>query len=290
MEEPLDIAQLQAEIQAKFPVALAQLVVFRRQYLQRLENKHLAWPSEQLLAIYDVQRWIYGFVTNPWHAKSRTRQDTEVLIELVKRIEHALIDAEEADVFDPLVELCAELCAHRRLPAAEAAQQDVWAMYEISATFDMTEDASSIKLFEKPRVLSASGCSGYRTWQAALALAQRIAVDWIPKNLLLGKKVLELGAGTGLLSFLCASADGVERVVATDGDDDAVRRLFVSDTATASGKSDRSPLMDFGVYRWAEPFEGTVLERGPFDVVLAADVVRISGSGIGIQRLVFIAY
>lgn len=114
-----------------------------------------------------------------------------------------------------------------------------------------------------------------------MALAQFAHRDWLIQGKLAGKSVLELGAGTGLLSFACAeSANPALRVLATDGDATAVRRL---DDSIA--RIEKSPIQlvqggggfTAGVYRWGDALEGTVigdeLENGAIDLVVGADIV-----------------
>lgn len=270
-----ELRNLQSRIRQHFPAGEQQLVRFRRQYLQKLDLKHITFPPAELLQLYDVQRWIHEFVRDPPADEHRPKSDHNILNELVKRIEDAVKDAEEPDVFDPLVELAAELCMQPRLPALEAVQRDVWVSYEAPGDEDMLRQ-ESIKLLEKPQVLAATGCTGYRTWQAALALATRITAEWLPASKLVGKRVLELGAGTGLLSFVCAKYGEADLVVATDGAQDAVERLKLTSEINGLAKTGKST---YGIYWWGEPFEGTAigeaLDTGrPFDIVLAADVVR----------------
>ena len=128
MEPPLDLAGLQHRLREHFPDAEHQLVVFRRQFFQRIDVKHINWPAAELLRMYDVQRWIFSLTQDRWHSEVRTRQDYDVLAELVKRIEVAVQEAEEPDVYDPIVELCAELCMTVGRSALEAAQTNVWAV------------------------------------------------------------------------------------------------------------------------------------------------------------------
>lgn len=273
-----ELKALQVRVRHDSPSGEQQLVIFRRQYLQKLDLKHITFPSRELLQIYDVQRWMHSFMSNPpadefdeFHPKS----DHDILNELVKRIEKAVSDAEEPDIYDPLVEFAAELCIQQRRPLTEAAQCDVWVSYECPGPADMLDNSRRIKLLEKPQLLAAVGCTGYRTWQAALALANKIATDWLPESRLKGKRVLELGAGTGLLSLLCAKEGDAQLVVGTDGALDAIERLKLADYVNGFCGLKKS---SYGVYWWGETFEGTVIGEAlddgrPFDFVIASDVV-----------------
>jgi 2-polyprenyl-3-methyl-5-hydroxy-6-metoxy-1,4-benzoquinol methylase len=272
---PGDLIGLQTRIRRDYPQGERQLVLFRRQYLQKLDIKHITFPPRELLQLYDVQRWIYTFVRDPPADEYRPKSDHDILNELVKLIEEAVKDAEEPDVDDTLVELAAELCIQPRLNMTEAAQRDVWVSYEGPWPANMLKNDRSIKLLEKPRLLAATGFTGFRTWEAAIALASYIATEWLPKGKLAGKRVLELGAGTGLISFLCAKEGDVKFVVATDGAQDAIERL--EHAGEVNGLQDIGKI-SYGHYYWGETFEGTVIaetfDAGQvFDIVLGADIV-----------------
>lgn len=239
--------------------------------------KHITWPSAGLLAIYDVQRWIYGLTTDQWHSLSRTRQDYDVLAELVKRIEAAVKDAEEPDVYDPLVELCAELCMTVRRSALETAQTDVWVTYSLPSPPNLLREQTMVRVLEKPKLLAAGGNTGYRTWPAALALSSVIATQWLSQGLLSGKRVLELGAGPGLVSFVCATG-GAEYVLATDLDEEVLRRFTLSKEVNYPNLSAAEPpRISCRMYEWATPLEvlvgGGQPQHDRLDIVLGADVV-----------------
>ena len=77
-----------------------------------------------------------------------------------------------------------------------------------------------------------------------------------------GARVLELGCGLGLPSVAAALAGG--RVLATDWSEQAVEMVRLN--AARNGAT-----LDALVCRWEEPAE--LLARGPWDLVLAADVL-----------------
>lgn len=266
-----DIHALQTHLLHKLPHGEHELVRFRRQYLQKLPLKYITFPSSELLQLYDVHRYLYSFLCDPPAPEYRPKLDTDVLAELVKRIESAVADAAEPDIYDPLVELAAELCLRPRLPITEAAQRDVWVTYETPTEADILDETRGIKLLEKPQILAVTGCTGYSTWQASLTLATEL-VTWNRQDKLKGKRVLELGSGTGLLSFLCAMQSDVELVVGTDGDSIAVERLNVAAEINGLHGSDK---ISFGVYAWGDDLSG-VVGKTSFDIVMGADVVSIA--------------
>jgi predicted nicotinamide N-methyase len=94
-------------------------------------------------------------------------------------------------------------------------------------------------------------------WASGKALAQAVA-----ERDLAGLRVVELGCGLALPSF--AAALGGARVLATDWSVDAV------ELARENARRNHIEL-DTSVVRWSEP--GPLVERAPWDLVLAADVL-----------------
>jgi predicted nicotinamide N-methyase len=94
-------------------------------------------------------------------------------------------------------------------------------------------------------------------WRSGVALARELdgaALD--------GLRVVELGCGLGLPSIAAARAGA--SVLATDADPEALELL--ARNARANGVSVETAQAD-----WANP--GELVERGPFDLALAADVL-----------------
>ena len=94
-------------------------------------------------------------------------------------------------------------------------------------------------------------------WRSGVALAREL--DGEP---LRGLRVVELGCGLGAPSLAAARAGAV--VLATDEAPEALE--LVARSAQANGLQ-----VDTAVAGWAAP--GELLERAPFDLVLAADVL-----------------
>lgn len=75
------------------------------------------------------------------------------------------------------------------------------------------------KIPETPRLIS-HGSTGHRTWEASLYLCQYLfKQNWLPR----ANKILEIGAGTGLISTALALAG--HQVISTDGDPTVVQQL-----------------------------------------------------------------
>ena len=96
-------------------------------------------------------------------------------------------------------------------------------------------------------------------WPSGLTLAEAVA-----GRSLGGRRVLELGCGLGLPSLAAAAAGG--RVLATDSSPDAV--VFAAHNLALNELEGEAAQAD-----WREP--GALLEGGPWDLVLAADVLYL---------------
>jgi predicted nicotinamide N-methyase len=94
-------------------------------------------------------------------------------------------------------------------------------------------------------------------WPSGVALARRVA-----GRSLRGARVLELGCGLGLPSLAAALAGG--RVLATDWSPQAIELL--EENAERNGAAVETALVE-----WARP--DAIVERAPWDLVLAADVL-----------------
>jgi predicted nicotinamide N-methyase len=94
-------------------------------------------------------------------------------------------------------------------------------------------------------------------WPSGVALAQEVS-----KRSVEGLGVAELGSGLGLPSL--AAALGGARVLATDWSPDAIDLL--GRNAARNGAD-----LELLVCSWSEP--APLVSRGPFDLVLAADVL-----------------
>ena len=94
-------------------------------------------------------------------------------------------------------------------------------------------------------------------WRSGVALARELDGEDLA-----GKRVVELGCGLAVPSI--AAARGGAEVIATDGDIDAL--ALVRRNAEANDVRVETAAVD-----WADPDE--LVERGPFDLALASDVL-----------------
>jgi predicted nicotinamide N-methyase len=161
---------------------------------------------------------------------------------------------------------------------ADSAQQKAFVTYSYPhSTDDSNSHERTVTLLEARSVISSSGTTGLRTWEAALLLGFYL-VSETGRASIHGKRLFELGAGTGMLSILCAKHLGVAGVVATDGDEavvDAIKtNLFLNglDADDTTGCQVRTAAL-----KWGYRIDGTTFTEdygmAVPDIVVGADVV-----------------
>lgn len=138
------------------------------------------------------------------------------------------------------------------------------------------QEEPTIILLERRHLISGSRTTGFRTWEAALHLGSYLLT---PEGsaLIRNKSVLELGAGTGFLSILCAKHLQAKHVTATDGDEGVVEALREN---LFFNELDNDSKVLTSILRWGHGIKGTWVEEDceawPYDVVLGADIVSWS--------------
>lgn len=157
------------------------------------------------------------------------------------------------------------------LPAASvAAQQKSYVTYTSPCT---SISKMQITLLESPALLAQAGTTGFRTWEAALYLASFLSSAAGKRYYTCRSNILELGAGTGLISIMCAKYFGVSSVLATDGSNEVIRDLNsnISINGLQTGKIKSSTL------HWGHALIGgapdSCLGGKDYNLVLGADVV-----------------
>ena len=162
-------------------------------------------------------------------------------------------------------------------PASDAAQQKVHVTYTAPS---LGKEVQTVTTFEVPSLLASSGTTGFRTWEAALHLGAFLYSD-SGRLYVKGKKVLELGAGTGFLSILCAKHLGADHVLATDGSVEVVNDMKVNFHCNAIDFS-TDPKKRIAVLQWGHALIGGPADRSDqgkiFDLIIGADVIYDSNS------------
>lgn len=165
-------------------------------------------------------------------------------------------------------------------PEAQSAQQKAFVTYSypLPSSTGKLSNERTVTLLEARSVISSLGTTGLRTWEAALFLGSFLASERGQAKIK-GKTLLELGAGTGMLSILCVKHLGVTGIVATDGDEavvDAIKtNLFLNglDIDDASKCPVRTAALKWGRPVHALTFSEDYGMEVP-EIILGADVVR----------------
>ena len=133
--------------------------------------------------------------------------------------------------------------------------------------------APTVTTLETPALIAAGGTTGLRTWEAAKYLASFLCSP-TGRPYVFGRRIIELGAGTGLVSIFCARHLEAEFTLATDGAGEVVDSIV--ENMYLNGLDSRKT-MEAVVLKWGHAvLPGLVLDeegtRG-YDLVLGADIV-----------------
>lgn len=156
---------------------------------------------------------------------------------------------------------------------ATAAQQKSWVTYTlVPPTSEASAHDAAVRLLENRYVISGAGTTGLRTWEAALHLGSYLLSSHETTALVAGRRVIELGAGTGLLALMCAGHLGAKHVIATDGDEGVVEAMKEN-----AACNDLQAEMKIAQLWWGRSVKGTWLEEelapDACDLIIGADVV-----------------
>lgn len=158
-----------------------------------------------------------------------------------------------------------------------AAQQKSFVTYTAPS---FATDAPEVTLLEARSLLASSGTTGLRTWEAALLLGTYLfssAGKYIVQN----KNIIELGAGTGFLSILCAKHLEAKYVLATDGSGDVINDL---ESNIFLNGLEGTGTINAAVLNWGHMLDDEILkgadENRLYDLIIGADVVGTNLSNI----------
>ncbi|KAK6217062.1 fam86a protein [Colletotrichum tabaci] len=248
---------------------------FCYQYLQ-LESV-LDFPDPEVIRQQAAQDTIYKklFSEEGPRYSPPARYRLKVLKELVARIESGIEDWDQHEVSEDLMTALSESLAAPVPSEISSAQQKTYVTYHLGSLEPRSSSephlhTTDITLLESRSLISASGTTGLRTWEAALHLGQYLCVN---QKIIKGKRILELGAGTGYLAILCAKHLAATHVVASDGSDDVINNLpeslFLNDL---QGSTLVRPME----LRWGHAMVGTEDQKWNsgenVDVVIGADI------------------
>ncbi|KAL8713185.1 MAG: hypothetical protein Q9220_002706 [cf. Caloplaca sp. 1 TL-2023] len=264
------------------------------------EVTDIDFPTGKILKPIAVQTWLYNRMFSKACVPSlpTARYTFRVLKKLVNILEATMEDPEE-DVSG--VRISSKIDSEKSLLRARmSADVDGFSSQEISddltaclsslLTQQMRDEMSSaqelrpvtytapardenapmVTMSEAPSLLSSNGDSGFRTWAAALFLATYLYGDG--RCLVENKNIIELGAGLGFLSILCAKHLGAKHVLTTDGSEPVVD--MAKENITMNGVNG---VVDTAVLKWGSPIPDNLLhveeDFTPYDLVLGADMV-----------------
>ncbi|KAJ5532057.1 hypothetical protein N7494_008609 [Penicillium frequentans] len=248
------------------------------QYFQLVDPQNLDLPPDNVLIRPEVQEALYKHMfdeslTPLPPATYRAR----VLKLLVARIEGAITDPEEDEILDDLMEAWGNLLAQPKPSALEIAKELSHVKYTAPLQSQSPSDRTVI-VVESRGLIVAGGTTGNRTWEAALHLGSFLTSS-AGQDIVQGQRVIELGAGTGFLSLLCARHLGVKGVVATDREPFLIDNMKECVRLNSSAEGNAIPMYP-GIWDWGTPLEGVegmseeMIEGGKprFDVALGADL------------------
>ena len=157
------------------------------------------------------------------------------------------------------------------LPSATAAaQQKGYVTYTVPK---LGTNVPQVTLLEAPSLLASSGTTGFRTWEAALFLGAYLISEAGSRHVT-GQRVIELGAGTGFLSILCAKHLNARYVLTTDGSREVVAELKAN---LELNRLEEGELIKSAVLEWGHNLIGGLADcsgaGSPYDLVIGADVV-----------------
>ncbi|KAI9712103.1 MAG: hypothetical protein M1820_001812 [Bogoriella megaspora] len=251
------------------------LNTFKRQYFQLIDPDQISWPSNDLLKHPQSQSWLFIQLFDPDGVQYAPpeRYQLRVLKQLVGKLEAAMTDPDEDEISEELVTLLSTLLSSQLPFEIQSAQKPSYVTYSyLNETGAAELEQRDVTILEARSVLSSSGTTGLRTWEAALHLGSFLTTSGA-QRFVKGKNILELGAGTGFVSILCAKHLEARRVTASDGDPGTVEALNSNLFLNGLEGSEK---VHPEALRWGRTLIGSVFEEEmsehPYDTVLGADL------------------
>ncbi|KAJ5213081.1 hypothetical protein N7449_000250, partial [Penicillium cf. viridicatum] len=254
------------------------------QYFQLVELQNLALPPGPVLIQPAVQAALYErmFNENAVFPIPPDSYRSRVLKQILSRIEESITNPEEDEINDDLMESWSILVSQPKPSALQQAQQLSLVKYTAPKSSAGTCPERTVTTSESRGLILSGGTTGNRTWEAALHLGSFLASE-VGEALVRGKRVIELGAGTGFLSLVCARHLGVRSVVVTDREPALIDNIRDCVRHNLNGR-ESIPIYP-AVWEWGTPLvrEGDLAGLGSdegeegtglrFDVALGADLI-----------------
>ncbi|CRG91541.1 putative protein YJR129C [Talaromyces islandicus] len=245
------------------------------QYFQLIDPKSLAIPPPCILKRPSVQDRIYKEMfdedsLSPIIPPANYR--LRVLKSIITRIEASEEwDPEEDEIIESLMTAFATLMSQPPDPSAtdgKSTPQLSFVKYTLPTS--QTPRSQHIITSESRGLLYGFGSTGFRTWEAALHLGTYLCSTETGQELIRGKRVLELGAGTGFVSLLCKKHLHAETMLMTDGNEKLVE-LFNTTCLTENKFADTKSIQG-KVWEWGTPLSQEEGSPEPFDIAIGADL------------------
>lgn len=169
-----------------------------------------------------------------------------------------------------------QLVSTPQVSDVELAQMKCLVTYRLS---QLGSPSRHIQILENRNLIAARGGSGHRTWESALYLGRFLCMP-TNRRLTQGKRVLELGAGTGFVSILCSKHLGAAHVIASEGDEDVLDNMTDNLVLNECGYSHSVSGSDSGItpklLKWGHALVGTEEPEWNggqrVDLILGADI------------------
>ncbi|KZZ98125.1 hypothetical protein AAP_00386 [Ascosphaera apis ARSEF 7405] len=180
-----------------------------------------------------------------------------------------MIDPDEDEINDQLVSSWGELISLPRRPSHIEAQEPAYIRYTAPSLLNK-HPRPYVITYEKRFVISASGTTGFRTWEAALHLGTLLSTP-AGKALIQGKNVLEIGCGVGFLAMYCLKCLDVQTITACD-----MEQGLIDSMNHCLDRNGLDPQRITGrLWDWSQPFSANAKQGEPttFDVAIGADLI-----------------
>ncbi|KAE8144713.1 hypothetical protein BDV25DRAFT_166197 [Aspergillus avenaceus] len=249
------------------------------QYLQQLDPTHLTFPPPSTLIHPDAQSAIYNRMFNQstaWPLPPVSYR-IRVLKALIPQIEEGITDPDEDELNSDLLEEWTNLISLPKPSQIQQAQQLTFIKYTAPTSPPApTAEPKTVITSESRGLIYAAGTTGFRTWEASLHLGTYLSTPTGAAHVN-GKRVIELGAGTGFVSMFVAKYLQPQFVLATDREG-----ALIGNMKECKGRNELGAEFNVGAWEWGTPLEypggdnTEIVEKEDltFDVALGADLVR----------------
>ncbi|KAJ5225082.1 hypothetical protein N7468_006307 [Penicillium chermesinum] len=250
------------------------------QYFQLVDPPNLALPPGHVLVRPETQTALYErMFDESLTPLPPTNYRARVLKVILAQIEASIQNPDEDEILDDLMTCWANLIAQPKPSSLTSAQQLSHIKYTTPINPSDAALERTVITSESRGLILAGGTTGFRTWEAALHLGSFLSSP-SGEELVRGKRVIELGAGTGFLSLLCARHLGVRGVIASDREITLIENMNRSAPLNRVADSEKPMPFHAALWEWGTPLEWTddmqdFVENDhiSFDIALGADLI-----------------